>query len=77
MLASVAENHSFDECKEVLRKREFQESSTGTKRGARERGVVRWMTRVLIMADISLDPGFKECYTWCKANGVPFIIVSR
>lgn len=26
--------------------------------------------------NIKLDPGFKSCYSWCKQNGVPVIIVS-
>ncbi|KAG6844499.1 hypothetical protein H0H87_006385 [Tephrocybe sp. NHM501043] len=47
MLESVvAAGHSFEECKEVLRKA------------------------------IKLDPGFKEFYSWCKANEIPVIIVS-
>ncbi|WVO14512.1 hypothetical protein L204_102147 [Cryptococcus depauperatus] len=25
---------------------------------------------------IKLDPGFKEFYAWCKANGIPVVIVS-
>ncbi|THH03060.1 hypothetical protein EW145_g6563 [Phellinidium pouzarii] len=46
MLASVSEKHSFEECKEVLKK------------------------------NIILDPGFKEFFRWCKANDIPFVIVS-
>ena len=26
--------------------------------------------------DIGLDPGFKNFYDWCKANDIPFVIVS-
>jgi 2-hydroxy-3-keto-5-methylthiopentenyl-1-phosphate phosphatase len=29
------------------------------------------------LADIKLDPGFKDFYRWCKAHGVPVVIVSR
>ena len=29
------------------------------------------------LPDIKLDPGFKGFYTWCKANDVPVVIVSR
>lgn len=28
-------------------------------------------------ADIGLDPGFKEFYTYCKSNNIPVVIVSR
>ena len=27
--------------------------------------------------DISLDPGFKEFYSFCKANDIPVVIISR
>lgn len=30
----------------------------------------------LLKANIKLDPGFKSFYLWCKAHGVPIIIVS-
>ncbi|KAG8708218.1 hypothetical protein FRC09_001377, partial [Ceratobasidium sp. 395] len=30
----------------------------------------------LLKKNIKLDAGFKEFFQWCKANGVPFIIVS-
>lgn len=47
MLQSVVANgHTFDECKEVLRN------------------------------NISLDPGFKEFYDYCKANDIPVVIIS-
>ncbi|KAK4689159.1 hypothetical protein P7C73_g939, partial [Tremellales sp. Uapishka_1] len=29
-----------------------------------------------LQTHIKLDPGFKEFYQWCKANGIPVIIVS-
>ena len=27
--------------------------------------------------DITLDPGFKEFYDYCKANDIPVVIISR
>jgi len=30
----------------------------------------------VLKKNIKLDPGFKGFYTWCKANGVPVVIVS-
>nr|ODN86156.1 hypothetical protein L203_04274 [Cryptococcus depauperatus CBS 7841] len=29
-----------------------------------------------LQKSIKLDPGFKEFYAWCKANGIPVVIVS-
>lgn len=29
------------------------------------------------LADIKLDPGFRQFYEWCKAHDIPVIIVSR
>jgi 2-hydroxy-3-keto-5-methylthiopentenyl-1-phosphate phosphatase len=31
----------------------------------------------VLTPDITLDPGFKNFYFWCKENGIPFVIVSR
>jgi 2,3-diketo-5-methylthio-1-phosphopentane phosphatase len=31
---------------------------------------------VVLIPDIGLDPGFKNFYDWCKANNIPFVIVS-
>ncbi|KAK4704980.1 2-hydroxy-3-keto-5-methylthiopentenyl-1-phosphate phosphatase, partial [Phenoliferia sp. Uapishka_3] len=33
-------------------------------------------TREYLKNKIKLDPGFKECFDWCKANGIPVVIVS-
>jgi hypothetical protein len=66
MLESVAANgHSFDECKEILKKSEW---SAGR---AHSRNVM------CLHADIKLDSGFKLFYKWCKAHDIPIIIVSR
>ncbi|KAI0074300.1 hypothetical protein K474DRAFT_1665570 [Panus rudis PR-1116 ss-1] len=47
MLDSVVANgHTFDECKEVLKE------------------------------NISLDPGFREFYDYCKAHDIPVVIIS-
>ena len=32
--------------------------------------------RPQLIPDIGLDPGFKNFYDWCKANNIPFVIVS-
>jgi len=69
MLQSVTANrHSFEECKEILRKSAWCDASP-----------LFHFAQALrdISLDIKLDPGFKEFYTWCKANDVPVIIVSR
>ena len=31
----------------------------------------------LLRDNITLDPGFKAFYAWCKSNDIPVIIVSR
>jgi len=72
MLASVVENgHTFEQCKELLRKSWFNLLFFLVRAAAEE---------VLMSCaglDIKLDPGFKEFYTWCKSNDIPVIIVSR
>jgi hypothetical protein len=36
-----------------------------------------FVTYTCLPLDITLDPGFKNFYFWCKENGIPFVIVSR
>lgn len=68
MLESVAaKGLTFDQCKEILRK--------GTSHPTRP-GIESSINFILLI-DIKLDPGFKDFYSWCKANDVPVIIVSR
>ena len=69
MLESVVANgHTFEDCKEILRTSLFW---------------VLVHLHLAFAAfsrheiDIKLDPGFKEFYTWCKSNDIPVIIVSR
>jgi 2-hydroxy-3-keto-5-methylthiopentenyl-1-phosphate phosphatase len=65
MLESVVANgHSFDECKEALKK-----SASSSFR------VVHPFDGMA--ADIVLNPGFKYFYAWCKSKDIPIIIVSR
>ena len=66
MLESVVANgHTFDQCKEILRNSAYlllnKKSNISSRHGI----------------DIKLDSGFKEFYTWCKSNDIPVIIVSR
>lgn len=65
MLESITANgHSFDECKDVLRKSTSQ-SFLGASRNFE------------FNADIKLATGFKEFNTWCRENDIPVVIVSR
>jgi len=67
--SATANGHSFEECKEILRKSAWGDASP-----------LFHFAQALrdISLDIKLDPGFKEFYTWCKANNdVPVIIVSK
>lgn len=69
MLESITANgHSFEECKEVLKK------SSVTIHYEANYTYSHVSTYHL---DIKLDSGFKEFYGWCKANDIPVIIVSR
>lgn len=68
-LESVTANgHSFGDCKEILKK-----SMHYTFCSILHPRTNSWNVSV----DIKLDPGFKDFYTWCKANDIPVIIVSR
>lgn len=68
MLESVVANgHTFDDCKEILRNSAYLvHCLLGKSQHSPYHGL-----------DIKLDSGFKEFYTWCKSNDIPIIIVSR
>jgi hypothetical protein len=64
MLDSVVANgHTFDECKEILRNSAWF--------------YLCQVNVPDLEIDIKLDLGFKEFYIWCKSNDIPVIIVSR
>ena len=70
MLESVVANgHSFEECKEVLKQSTHNLSSL--------RYLLTTSVIALCDADISLDPGFKDFYRYCKEHDIPVVIISR
>lgn len=56
----------FDECKEVLKQSAYFSV----------RNSCTCINVSMTWTDIKLDPGFKDFFKWCKAEGVPIIIVS-
>ena len=66
MLDSVAEKHTFEECKEILKNSCVDPLILGT-----------CHFDEIIILDIHLDPGFKDFFQFCKANDIPVVIVSR
>ena len=66
MLDSVAEKHTFEECKEILKNSCVDSLISGT-----------CHFDEIIILDIHLDPGFKDFFQFCKANDIPVVIVSR
>ena len=91
MLDSVVANgHTFEECKEILKQSAFRLSfSRPITVRARLLGIspkplphlfcvaLVLTTGGVICADIKLDPGFREFYRYCRSNDIPVVIVSR
>ena len=40
-------------------------------------GADDWGLLFYFIADIKLDPGFREFYRYCRSNDIPVVIVSR
>lgn len=72
MLDSVAaKGHTFEECKDVLRKSVFLSPQS-----FHDKDLTSLRTTRSGLQDILLDAGFKDFNAWCKTKDIPIIIVS-
>ena len=70
MLESVsAKGHSFDFCKEELKKSEYSSPVSDI--------CIADLTLLASTADITLDAGFKDFHRYCKEHDIPIVIISR
>jgi len=54
----------------------FRDAFRGMLESVAANGLTFDQCKEILRKDIKLDPGFKDFYSWCKANDVPVIIVS-
>ena len=70
MLESVSANgHSFDFCKEELKKSEYSSPVSDI--------CIADLTLLASTVDITLDAGFKDFHRYCKEHDIPIVIISR
>jgi hypothetical protein len=78
MIESASAKHSFDECREMVKKSWVGTASLiSVHTFLQLELMIQWKSKKKKKKDIKLDSGFKDFLQWARSQNVPVVIVSR